>query len=156
MIRNINEALTDVRTTFDHTLHRLQGRIAVLNDDELVLISENAILWFPVDRDGLELWSIRRSRRDQFEGYRLWSFLTYRANKVGNIVRSELPAPTNQRELIITGATWSVRALEEYGQDVLAGDEAWIQEYERTGGKPSPLPPALAAALRQALATEPP
>lgn len=151
MIKNIDEALGDIRTVFEQLLGRLQARVALFNGDEMVIISQRVVLWLPVDHDGLELWFIRRRFKGDFEAYRLESFLVHRANRSGNTIAVDLPRPTNQRERIIVGATWSVQALEAYGQDVLAGDQSWVQEFEMIGGKGMPLPPALARELAQVL-----
>ncbi|MCE9589505.1 MAG: hypothetical protein K8S99_03160 [Planctomycetes bacterium] len=153
MVRNLEEAYRDISTAFGDIIRRLQARTVVLNGDELFIISEKVLFWLPIDRDGLDLWYVRQDARGGFQAYRLGMELAHRAQ---GTITANVPSPKTWREEIAAGAQWNARALEALGEDVLAGDQRWIQEFERAGGKPFPLPPALAAAIGQALAARRP
>lgn len=139
----------DICATFAGIINRLQARPLVLGADELFLVSEKLLLWLPIDRDGVGLMYIWKEPGGGFQMHDLAAFLARRAN--GKIT-VDLPPPSMGREEIRAGAQWHVRALVAVGQDVLAGDQRWIAEWESAGVRRFPLPPEFQAELQKNLA----
>lgn len=123
------------KSTFKEIIERYHFEVVPINEHEVALVGKGFAISVSVSREGATVYYIMVNEQQELIEY--W-FDNYICSKFDTKDRENYGKPANYNERIISELKVTASGLLNHWDNVLKGDQGWIEEYKtyEYGGEP--------------------
>lgn len=121
----------EVITTFNELINKYNFIISEVNENEVMLIGNRFAISIGISLDGIGLKYIYKNQFGKYIGYYFSNYISSRFDKNDSACYGN---PKNNQERIISSLQVKCSGLKRHWENILEGDQSWIDDYIKTDG----------------------